>query len=107
MSSEMDRLIEAERERCARLVEHYRGQFTGYSASLVNRLSNIIRNGTVPESFVDQMASKDETEYSEPSTVEEERLRCLNCLLIHYDDELPIEVREMLLDLESAFQSGE
>lgn len=76
-------LILRERARCASIVERYVGRFTGLEGSVIVRILNQIRNGMKPESFSDQMADSAETQYTEPSSINDERNRCVECVRVN------------------------
>lgn len=83
---ELEKLIEVERERCATLVEGYRPRCHGLEESIIVRILNQIRNGLEPERFEDQIVSTETTAYASPTTVEEERARCMTCVAMHSND---------------------
>lgn len=80
---ELRKQIEAERERCACLVEGNRPRCHGLEESTIIRIINQIRGGLEPERFEDQIVSTETTAYASPKSVEEERARCITCVVMH------------------------
>lgn len=82
----MDELIMSERERCASIVEEYWPLCHGNEETTIVRIIEKIRFGHAPERDNDDFFAMESTTYAHPQTVDDERGRCLNCVLLHPRD---------------------
>ncbi len=79
----MDELINSERERCVGIVEEYWPRCHGNEEAIIVRIMRQMRLGYFPLRANAQFVATIDTPQAQPRNVDDERFRCLSCVLMH------------------------